>query len=168
MTLSIPAVFNSLLHSRKFHAYLVGILFAILVPVVNKYAGLQLDPTVLTGLVVSSVGGAGLYGLATAVEDGNKAKATAQVQVAAIQSRNDTGEEMAAVSVQGLGGFGSIGGMLGGVGKDIGIQLLVSQLLGRIKGEKNQARAEDIAADVLKQILAQFGNSESFRRKAGI
>lgn len=166
MTLSIPAVFNSLLHSRKFHAYLVGILFAILVPVVNKYAGLQLDPTVLTGLVVSSVGGAGLYGLATAVEDGNKAKATAQVQVAAIQSGNDTGEEMAAV--QGFGGFGSIGGVLGGVGKDIGIQILVSQLLGRIKGEKNQARAEDIAADVLKQILAQFGNSESFRRKAGL
>jgi hypothetical protein len=166
MNSTMLAVLNSLFHSRKFQAIAIGVTLAIIIPLVNKFAGLNLDPQAVTSMVIAAVLGPVGYAVSTGIEDGKKAQANAAVMQAAINSPNDTGEELAAI--QGIGGFGSIGSILGGVGKDVGIQLLVSQLLGRIKGEKNQERAEDIAADVLKQILMQFGNSPRFRRKAGL
>lgn len=164
---SILAVFNSLTHSRKFHAYAVGIIIAFLVPLVNKYAGLQLDPAVMTSMVLAAVGGAGVYGVSVAIEDGKKAQATASLQAAAIAAPGDTAENMAA-AIQGLGGFGSIGSIFSGVGKEIGLPLLIGQLLGRIKGEKNQDKAADIAADVVNQILAQYGQNDRFLKKTGL
>lgn len=170
MNSSFLAVLNSLFHSRKFQAYLIAMSIAILVPVVNKVGGLQLDPTILTGLVVSSVLGGAAYGVATGIEDGHKAQASATAAAtmvqAAVNSPRDTGEELSAI--QGIGGFGSIGNILGGSVGQLGITVLVSQLLSKIKGEKNQEKAAGIAADVVNQILAQYGNNDTFLKKTGL
>lgn len=170
MNSSVLTVLNSLFHSRKFQAFAISLVVAILIPLVNKMAGLDLDPKVVANLILAAVGGGAAYGIATGIEDGQKAKANATAVAtmvqAAVNSDRDTGEELSAI--QGIGGFGSIGNILGGSVGQLGITVLVSQLLSKIKGEKNQEKAAGIAADVVNQILAQYGNDSTFLRKTGL
>jgi hypothetical protein len=167
MNSSMLTVLNSLFHSRKFQAYALSLIIAILVPLVNKWAGLSLDPQVVTGLVLGSIGGGAAYGLATAHEDGKKAMANATLAAAPFGFVPDTIQKPGDLptSVQGLGGFGSF---LGGAGVDIGVTIAATTFLTRIKGQKKQAQIRDVAAHTVKEILDIYSGDEEFLRKAGL